>query len=378
MIFIILSVLAFFFLLLVGTDFALNHISKLKRFHIGKWNNQKEWEIAVLRKACQWMKYTPTVRQTDNYRYVFLDMLEGKYRNATIQSWQIAGLVLGLSDIRDERGKRIIDKWKRKIFDTYGMWKSPVSKVDFAMLGYAVLKTEENPEGIYPAMNWIVKMLENNLCKDGMISYSQGKESTIRFVDTLGMICPFLALYGKIYKEEKYVTLSINQIRKFREIGMYQSTQLPCHAVSVDCQLPLGVYGWGRGTAWYMIGLIDTYFELTNCKEKTEMKAWIDDAAKEYLKYQHEDGSFYTILQGGGQYDSSVTAVMAYFYRKCSVVFDDRKYGEIADRCIARLMKVTMKDGAIDQCQGDTHGIGIFSQVFDVMPFVQGILLRSL
>lgn len=124
--------------------------------------------------------------------------------------------------------------------------------------------------------------------------------------------------------------------------------------------------------------MIDTYFELTNCKEKTEMKAWIDDAAKEYLKYQHEDGSFYTILQGGGQYDSSVTAVMAYFYRKCSVVFDDRKYGEIADRCIARLMKVTMKDGAIDQCQGDTHGIGIFSQVFDVMPFVQGILLRSL
>ena len=41
-------------------------------------------------------------------------------------------------------------------------------------------------------------------------------------------------------------------------------------------------------------------------------------------------------------------------------------------------MKATMRDGAIDCCQGDTHGIGSFSQTFDIMPFAQGMALRGI
>lgn len=376
--FIILCVLVCIFFILVGTDFVFNTILKIKRFHIGRWNCQDEWENAILKKSHQWIKHTPTVRQTDNCRYILLDMFAGKYRNDTIQSWQLAGLILGVDSIGGKKEIDVICRWKKNMLNPDGTWRMHILKVDFAMLGYAILKTEKNPKSVRTAMNCIIKMLENNICMDGMISYSQGKNSRIRFVDTLGMICPFLALYGKVYNEKKYIVLSVNQIRKFREIGMFQFTQLPCHAVNVESQLPLGVYGWGRGTVWYTIALIDTYFELPESREKNEMKLWIEAAAREYWRYQHEDGSFYTILQGGGQYDSSATAGMAYFYRQCARIFEKEEYNEIADRCITKLMKITMKDGAIDQCQGDTHGIGVFSQVFDVMPFVQGLTLRSL
>ena len=38
-------------------------------------------------------------------------------------------------------------------------------------------------------------------------------------------------------------------------------------------------------------------------------------------------------------------------------------------------MKATRRNGAVDYCQGDTYGIGYYSQIFSVMPFVQGLTL---
>lgn len=50
---------------------------------------------------------------------------------------------------------------------------------------------------------------------------------------------------------------------------------------------------------------------------------------------------------------------------------------EAADRCLDKLRSVTRITGAIDWCQGDTKGIGIFAQTYDIMPFAQGLTLRS-
>jgi unsaturated rhamnogalacturonyl hydrolase len=40
------------------------------------------------------------------------------------------------------------------------------------------------------------------------------------------------------------------------------------------------------------------------------------------------------------------------------------------------LQKVTRRDGAIDFSQGDTKGIGVYAQTFEVLPFTQGFALR--
>mgnify|MGYP004562037857 CR=1 FL=1 len=358
------------------TDYFVNKITQLKRFHIGRWDNKKQWEMAVQKRALKWLNHTPVVRKTDNYQYILCDILKGNYKSNTIQSWQKAGLILGLANMKEEESEKVIKRWEKEAIDSNGFWKAGVDKVDFSMLGYAVLTIEENPQKIKPAMEWVLRVLEKNLCKDNMISYSQGKASSIRFVDTLGMVCPFLARYGRIYGEKKYTDLAIEQIREFRKNGLLQGSQLPCHAYCVDSGKPLGIYGWGRGTVWYMLALIDTYKELSEEDQKREMKKWIFDAANEYKEYQKEDGGFYTILQGSGQYDSSVTVGMAYYYHCCAEIFENEEYYKVEEKCIKKLMTVTMKDGAIDQCQGDTHGIGTFSQVFDVMPFAQGMCLR--
>ena len=50
----------------------------------------------------------------------------------------------------------------------------------------------------------------------------------------------------------------------------------------------------------------------------------------------------------------------------------------IAEKAIAKLRNVTRLNGAIDWSQGDTKDIGVFSQIYDIMPMTQGFALRAL
>lgn len=360
-------------------DVLLKYWSQLKRYHIGRWTDPQQWETAVAHQACKWINHTPTVKMSDNSQYVLSDLIKGRYHSATIQSWQIAGLALGVRDYYSSKHSEYLsDTFNKRFLSEDGSWNCEVQRVDYAMLAYAILKSSDKPARLLPAMEKMIRVIESNLCSDGMISYSQGNKSPYRYVDTLGMICPFLALYGKVYGHPEYIDLSIKQIVTFQENGLLRGAQLPCHAYNAENKLPVGIYGWGRGTAWYCIGMLDTWKELQECGKGDILKTSLHDAAEKYATYQKEDGGFHTILQGGGQYDSSVTATMAYFYRCCACIFNDQHYLNIYKGCIAKLMSVTMRSGAVDVCQGDTHGLGMFSQVYDVMPFAQGTLLRAL
>lgn len=365
-------------LMIVGTDWCLTRMKHLRRYRIGRWSSEQVWREAVKKCARKWLVHTPIVQKTDNCQYVLVDVLKGNYRNRTIQSWQTAMLALGLSARKDGESKTLTENWARSAVAENGAWKKPVGKVDFAMQAFALMSAVSDAESVRPAMEEVLSLLEDNLCADGMISYSQGTKTPVRYVDTLGMVCPFLTAYGLRYGQLEYVNMAIVQLQKFREFGLLTGTALPCHAYETEKDVPLGIYGWGRGTAWYFLGLLDTWIQLPSGADEELLRQWVIEAAEEYWKYQKPDGGFDTILTGGGQYDSSATAAMAYFYRVCGQRFSDERYLSVSDRCLEKLKSVTMRDGAIDCCQGDTHGIGRFSAVFDVMPFAQGLAVRTL
>lgn len=372
--YIMISLIVLFPVLILLFDFFHRFIFMCCRYHIGRWNDNLNWEIAIEKICLKWLMKTPNVSPIDHGNYLLLDILRGKNKNLTIQSWQIAGLILGVSSLKSDKSGEYLSNWRKKYISEQGEWKINPQKIDSALLAYAMLRNY-NKDEIKPAMDYVISIIEHNLCNDGMVSYSQGANSKIRFVDTLGMVCPFLALYGQVYNVPEYIELAYNQIVKFREFGMLKNTELPCHAINVENGLPLGVYGWGRGTGWYIFSLIETYKLLYDVEKKQELKKMILAACEQYYLYQNKDGGFETILQGGGQYDSTITILMAYFYKNCFFIFNDTKYLRISNKAIDKIKTVTMKNGAVDQCQGDTHGIGIFSQDFNIMPFTQGILL---
>ena len=358
-------------IILFGIDFYFYLVNRYCRFHIGRWNNQEKWEDAIEKKVIRWIKKTPTVKITDNTRYILLDMIKGKYKSHSIQSWQKGALILGLED------KKIINDAINRLIDTNGNFiRNPVA-VDSGLLSYAILKNSELNQ-VKPAMDYVVNLILNNIGNDGMIIYTNDINSDERYVDTIGLVCPFLACYGKIYHRPEISKIAVNQLKLFSEYGLERESLLPNHAFSSQTKLPLGVYGWGRGVAWYVIGLIDTYFEIENSEDKTWILNQIHKVADKYKIYQRQDGGFGYIIQMKNGYDSSVTAVMSYFYLKCYQLFNIEEYKLIYEKCLKKLITVTRITGAIDWCQGDTKGIGIFAQTYDIMPFAQGFCLRTL
>ena len=377
----ILIVLLVFVLCLAVLNYGVDYIFYLKnkycRFHIGHWN-RNDWKQAVEKRAMKWLVRTPTVKITDNSRYMLLDWLNGKYRSETIQSWQKAALILGLLESKSIESRQAARHTAESLIDSTGNWKKAPVAVDSGMLSYAILKAVSDPWKVKAAMDFSIETIRNNINEEGMISYTGGKDNPDMYVDTIGLVCPFLALYAKIFNASEWEDISFYQIQMFHKYGLYENTALPNHAFHIKSKLPLGIYGWGRGTAWYLIGLMDTYNNLENVMYKKVLKEWIHEAAEKYIVYQRGDGGLGSILQRDQTYDSSATATFAWFYGCCYELFSEQKYKQVEEKCMNKLLSCTRISGAIDWCQGDTKDIGVFAQTYGLMPFAQGMALRAI
>lgn len=375
--FVVLAVFAAVSALLFAVDFFFYLKDRYCRFHIGRWKDEGVWQSALENRAVKWLKHTPTVKITDNSRYMLLDFVTGKYRSHTIQSWQKAALILSLLESgRADLAARAKDA-ASALLDSQGNWKIPPVAVDCGMLSYAVLLAC-GPEVSRPAMDYSLAVIQKHIHKSGMICYTGENSNSEMYVDTLGLTCPFLMLYAKSYHQPEIAELAFFQLNTYHRYGILPGTVLLNHAFNIDSKLPLGVYGWGRGTGWYLIGLVDSYQNTESSSQREQLCSFLREAADYYGQFQRSDGGFGATLQRQDTYDSSATAVLAWFYLSCAKIFDKSSYQEIADRCFFKLRSVTRITGSIDWCQGDTKGIGIFAQTYDIMPFAQGMTLRAL
>lgn len=351
-----------------GIDAYMTFHTWSSRIKIGRYKTVEEWIEKSKKIAIKWLKKTPTVKKKDNNRYIIWDMIKGEYRSSTIQSWQEAGLLMGVRnpDIQNEVLKKHIDLKS-------GCWKKEPQEIDSAMLAFQILKDNKNPLEIKPAMNAMIQIIERR-CENGYVWYRTYDKEHL-YVDTIGLVCPFLILYGKTYNAPEYIELGLAQIQIYKEKAMLKNYMLPCHAYDVEKEVPLGIYGWGRGLGWLLLGVIESYL----CLEKMERPEWLYRLLKELadtvLAFQHKDGGFGSNLAINSSYDSSITAIAGYYLANCYKQFGEAKYIKGARKAMNKLMSVTKRTGVLDLCQGDTKGVGLYSSHYGIMPFAQGIAL---
>ncbi len=327
-----------------GVDAVLSLYNWQARIHIGRWNDRIKWQDAIRRKAQLWLNRTPVVPLTDEGRYVLLDLLRGRFLSNTIQSWQTAGLIIGLG--RKEAEKYISRNPYSFSIDSH--------EIDGLLLAYALkvkgLLTEEQETVVIDSID--------SLTDSGTIPYRKNLQN-IRFVDTLGFVCPILYATGR----DKLSDEVIAEFDPFLLDGA-----IPPHAISLKDQVSLGIYGWGRGIGWYIIALISS---------ADSNVGRILSLADYLLKYQRDDGCFgWSILDRGSRKESSGTALIGLLFISAFKHSRKIQYLDAARRIETALMSMTRRDGAVDYAQGDTHGIGMYSMRYGTMPFVQGIALR--
>ena len=75
-------------------------------------------------------------------------------------------------------------------------------------------------------------------------------------------------------------------------------------------------------------------------------------------------------------FEASGSALIGLLMIRGYGIIRNPKFLEAAFGIEKRLMASTRLSGALDNCQGDTMGVGYYSHTFSVMPFAQGIALR--
>jgi len=353
------------------------------RIHIGRYADRSGWDRNIRTTGLKWLNRTPKVKVTDNTRLVVLDMWKGNYSRTVLQHWQEAPLLLGLSEHMEREGDASAEKAIAQFLDSRftadGNWKEPPQHVDSAILAYAVLKQKVRDPGMYrPAMDEIWRLIQDNIGEDGTVLYRKWTGG-YRYVDTIGFICPFLAAYGIRYDNPDCISLAEKQIEEYVKYGMLEQELIPCHAYDVQNKRPLGLYGWGRGIAWFSLGLMDMWRELPEGSEGSKkLERIIILLARSLFPLQTPQGAWnWTAIRPETRADSSATAVLGWFMRNASVIEEisgdcSRSYG----KAVAYLMSVTRRNGIVDFSQGDTKDIGAYSHLFNKLPFTQGFCIR--
>lgn len=347
-------------------DISINGQNLYKRYKIGRWKSIHEWENAVVKIAKKWIIKTPTVRKKDNSRFIILDIMTKNYKNSTIQSWQKGLVYLAIA----EREKKDLSS----NFVQNGEWINMPTDVDYSLLAYAILKNAENKITVKPAMDKMYNLLLSCYQESDGCLYYRKIAPNHRYVDTVGFAAPFLSYYGQVYNIENAKKIAVHIVKEFYAKGFHKDTLLPVHAYDIETNAPLGIYGWGRGTGWFLLGLVETY-ENSNDKQLLHI---IYKLAETYIHYQRKDGAFNCIIQAGNMPDSSATAVFAYFFAYVTIKLNQTNYYKNTISALNYLMSVTRRNGEIDFSQGDTKGVGFYSNYFDIMPFTQGMVCKAL
>ncbi|UMB60341.1 glycoside hydrolase family 88 protein [Lutibacter sp. A80] len=371
-------------IIIVLIDIIPQFISWKNRIYIGRWETTEVWKVAILKKSIKWFKKTPTIKLTDNNRLIIIDILKGNYKRKSIQHWQEAGLVLGLTQVYIENKdknikKELINYINTKITEK-GNWIEQPKEIDGVILAYAILNISwVNHQKNKPAYDAVYQLIKRLIGEDDTVQYRKSMKH-YRYVDTIGFICPFLVLYGVKFKNKEALDLGLFQITAFNKYAMLQESFIPCHSYHIKTKLSVGLFGWGRGLGWYAIGLIDAWNALP--EDDLDKKVLTNNVilfTKMILKFQNVNGSWnWMITSAEARADSSTTATLAWFLVNAAKIDElETECLNAKDKALNYLMKVTRRNGAIDFSQGDTKGIGVYSQNFDILPFTQGFTLRT-
>ncbi len=350
-----LALLTLALLALVSVDVWCAFHTWQARIHIGRWSDRTEWRRSLERRARRWLRRPSVVPIGDGDRWLLWDMLRGRYRSSTVQSWQTAGLVWGLgSEAAAECARRLTDP-------ATGQWRHPPRHPDEALLAWALkIHGALPPAAESQTLEMLTRAAATSPAR-GTIPYRPHLPH-LRFVDTIGMTAPLLAATG-------HADLVSAQIAEYDPALLSPATPFPAHVWDTARGVPTGIHDWCRGVGWYSLALV-------GANTHGRLDARIASLATALVRWQRPDGGFgAAIFNVASPTESSGTALAGHLMCEAHRVTGDERFlaaARAAENCLRR---ATRRNGALDHCQGDTLGPGLYSRRFATMPFAQGAAL---
>ncbi|MEL0456397.1 glycoside hydrolase family 88 protein [Flavobacteriaceae bacterium SZ-1-7] len=230
---------------------------------------------------------------------------------------------------------------------------------------YEYTKNEKYRSACDNIAHWLLKNIDS---KYNVILYRPNVN--YQYVDTLGMICPFLLAYATAFNKNEFIDLSNKQIIFYINHGLNKNG-MPYHAIDLNNFFPMGSSNWGRGLGWYMLALTATlkYTDTENNSMYGYFKNEFDKIAP-HLKNLKKDqfwGQFIGVSKNWHN-DTSVSCMLFY---SLSLLKEENCFEEF----YKFLKPLTTKKGQVDYTSGDTEDINIYSREYGKSELTQGLIL---
>lgn len=376
---IFLLILLILFLVALLFDIVPFVYDMFMRMKIGMLRDESWFHFAALTAEKWCAKGLPSVPRVAGRRLKIIDILKKEHKSATIQSWQAGSVFLAMNEIEPQASR---EAFNNIINPETGEWLIDTGRVDFAYLAYSVLSNPYiDPDFVLPAMKKMADMLIDKYNEYGSVPYAGNPFH--RYVDTIGLVCPFLIKYSLVYDESKAMEIAVELIKEYETDGLHKEFRTPAHCFNSETKAPLGLYSWGRGCGWWSVGLAESFRILNETdgedyieEKKTVLKNLLTFAGT-IRRYQQHNGAFDRNVFAASGPDSSATAMIAYLLAYAGELTGNEDFTQSARKAMNYIYSVTRRDGVVDYSQGDTMGIGYYSQESIVLPATQGFALRT-
>lgn len=289
-------------------------------------------------------------------------------------NFPMAFMLVGLLDHYSATGdKRSLADTVRKSVDLIseaGELKFRIDKVDQATFGLVFLRLHEatsDPRYLAGAKQVYEAILAFR-GGDGLYRYRLGLD--VFFIDTVGLLCPFLVRYAEVTGTPSAKEDAERQVRFALSHCTETRHGLALHAFDLRLEQPLGSVNWSRGMGWLMIGL--------SAVAQTGSGADLIEAIRRYAdvlaRFQEPAGHWPQFLghTNDRKIDSSATLMFLYAFQQSGVrSMQTAEMLALAGLCVDRR-------GRVVHASGDTIYLNKYSRAKGASELSQGLMLSLL
>lgn len=268
-----------------------------------------------------------------------------------------------MQEIANTFDNRVLDNWE-KIKDLVIVDQIPfgVAALDLYLFSKD-LKYKNFADELYLKMSGLVSTDHDK----PLIFYRKNQSKKVYIVDTLGMVCPFLIRYGKLFNNEASIQLAFEQLHYYTNNGLDKDSFLPSHAIYQINGIKVGPHNWGRGIGWYFFPMSEYYKYVDKEVFNVELKG-----LQESLNVlKTEEGVWNQFPGTSNKFDASPTVMYMYGINNIHP-------GTYSREKVYDLLKPHIYNGVIGPTSGGAFGINNYSRRFGQSELTQGIFLMLL
>jgi rhamnogalacturonyl hydrolase YesR len=313
--------------------------------------------------------------------------LEGWLRGSRLpipaDSWMQASLALGLADAHGGAPEPVLaaalKDYASQLFTANGAWREPLHNPEQAFAGWFLLRhaLQTKDAAARQACDQLAQFLLNRYPRSstGTLPYSPARPDAM-LVDTLGLLCPFLAQHAQAADRIEAADLAARQLLEFQTRAVDPHTGLPWHAYRAGSGGGYGLLGWARGSGWLLIGLSETLACLPpDHPSRPALMQALQQGVRAVLDRQRPDGLWgWCLTIPEAEPDTSGTAMILWALARTEQLgLRSAPLQTARVNGLNALARHVDQSGRLTQALAECQAVGHYPRSFGSFAFAQGL-----